>query len=131
MRVLRIVMLLVVCLAGCGQTALKQAKVAGLAAKEAAETAYLTVRIEYLLGHVDDATMARARSLYARFEMAQKAYVAAIQLWEHGAPQPENLDQLRKTVADLAASLHAIALEITEKDQDPTTTRPAGGPDDA
>jgi hypothetical protein len=33
---------------------------------------------------VDDVTMERARSLYARFELAQKAYVATLELWETG-----------------------------------------------
>ena len=95
---------------GCGQTALQQAKVVGLTAKQTAETAYLTVRIEWELGHVDAATMGKARSLYARFELAQKAYVAALELWEGGAPEPD-LQTLREEVTVLAAALHALALD--------------------
>ena len=110
--------------AGCGQTALQQAKVVGLTAKQTAETAYLTVRIEWALGHVDETTMDRARSLYARFEMAQKAYVAAIELWENGALQPD-LATLREEVTALAAALHALALDVKSKPP-PATTQPAG-----
>jgi len=108
---------------GCGQTALQRAKVVGLAAKQTAETAYLTVRIEWELGHVDESTMARARSLYARFEVAQKAYVAALELWENGAPEPD-LTALRQQVQEIAAVLHALALEV-ESRSPPPTTRPA------
>jgi len=110
--------------AGCGQTPLQQAKVVGLTAKQTAETAYLTVRIEWELGHVDDAAMNKARSLYARFEMAQKAYVAAIELWESGAPEPD-LQTLRQDVTVLAAALHALALDV-KAEPPPATTQPAG-----
>ena len=72
-----------------------RAKVVWLKTKQTAETAHLTMRIECELGHVDEATMDRARSLYARFEMAQKAYVAALELWEQGARQPDLEDATR------------------------------------
>ena len=109
---------------GCGQTALERAKVVGLTARQTAESAYLTVRVEYELGHVDEATMDRARALYARFVRAQKAYVAAIELWEQGAPPPD-LVTLREEVTALAAALHALALE-PKSERPPATTQPAG-----
>lgn len=118
------VMLAGVLVAGCGQTALRQAKVVALTAKQTAETAYLAVRIEWELGHVDQGTMDRARALYAQFEMAQKVYVDALELWENGAPQ-SNLDALRDQVTALAAALHALALEV-KSERPPVTTQPAG-----
>jgi hypothetical protein len=117
------VMLACVLVAGCGQTALQQAKVVALTAKQTAETAYLTVRIEWELGHVDQSTLDRARALYAQFELVQTAYVAALELWEHGAPQ-SNLEALREQVTALSAALHALALEV-KSESPPPTTRPA------
>ena len=84
---------------GCGRTALERAKVVALTARQTAESAYLTVRIEWELGHVDQATMDRARSLYARFELAQRAYVNALELWERGSPRPD-LEALRRQEPD-------------------------------
>ncbi len=109
---------------GCGQTALQRVKIVGLTAKQTAETAYLTVRIKWELGHVDERTMDRTRSLYARFELAKKAYVAALELWETGAPQPDR-ETLREQVTLLAAALHALALEV-KSEWPPVTARPVG-----
>jgi hypothetical protein len=121
------VMLAGVLVAGCGQTALQRAKVVALTAKQTAETAYLTVRIGWELGHVDQATKDRARALYAQFEMVQTAYVNALELWQNGAPQ-SNLDTLRDQVTAMAAALHALALEA-KSESPPTTTRPVEASD--
>ena len=112
-RTLTIAMLLVC--AGCGRTALEQAKVVGLAARQTAESAYLTVRVEYLLGHVDEATMAEARRLYTRFRLAQSAYVEALTVWEAGG-RPDDLDALKDRIRTLAADLHALADGQDRKD---------------
>ena len=92
---------------GCGRSALQEARVVGLTAKQTAESAYLTIRVEYLLGHVDEATMEEARMLYARFNLAQSAYVEALKVWEAGG-RPADLEALKQRVAALAAALHAL-----------------------
>lgn len=104
-------------ISGCGQTALDQAKSAGLASKQTAEAAYLTVYTEYLLGHVDEATVDRARVLYARWVLAQSAYVAALRLWETGQ-SPADLPALKAQITGLAAELHALA---SNAERQPTT----------
>jgi len=101
--------------AGCGRSALERAKVVGLAARQTAESAYFTVRVEYLLGHVDEATMAEARRLYARFRLAQSAYVGALKVWEAGG-RPDDLDALKNRIRTLAAALHALADVRDRKD---------------
>ena len=98
-------------LAGCGQSALQTAKLAGLASKQTAEAAYLTVRVEYLEGRVDEQTMQKARDLYARYALAQQAYHDAIVLWESGAAQ-EDPAVLRAQVGALAAALEALASNV-------------------
>ena len=109
-----IVVLSLSLLAGCGQSALQQAKLAGLATKQTAETAYLTVRVEYLLGHVDEATMEKARDLYARYALAQQAYHDAVALWESGAAHDDPA-ALSAQLAALAAQLTALADAVRAK----------------
>ena len=104
------IVILVLC-AGCGRSALEQAKIVGLAAKQTAESAYLTIRVEYLLGHVDEATMEQARSHYARFRLAQSAYVEALKVWEAGG-EPADLEALKRRVGAIAAGLHAIQADV-------------------
>jgi hypothetical protein len=107
MRRTLLMVTLVVCV-GCGRSALEQAKIVGLTAKQTAESAYLTIRVEYLLGHVDEATMQEARSIYARFRLAQSAYVETLKVWEAGG-EPQDLEALKDRIRTLAAALHALA----------------------
>jgi len=117
-----IAMALVVVVAahGCAGSALNRAKTAGLVAKQTAESAYLTVRIEWELGHVSDETMDRARALYVRYVAAQRAYVALLAVWEASNTQPADLVAQRERVVALATALHALMLQIGP----PPTTRP-------
>ncbi len=110
--------------AGCGQTALDRAKVAGLTAKQTAETAYVTVRVEYLRGHVDEGTMGRAAALYEDFRRAQAAYIEILAIWEAGGA-PADPAALQNDIASLAAALQAIADDVT-RNSNTATTQPSG-----
>jgi hypothetical protein len=98
-------------LSGCGRTALNEAKAAGLAARQTAEAAYLTLRVESLLGRVDEPTMEAARRLYTRYAAAQRAYVDALALWEAGGPAQDPA-ALSENVIALAADLQALAESV-------------------
>ena len=110
---------------GCGSSALERAKVVGLTARQTAEAAYLTLRIEYLLGHVDESTMEEARSLYERFRLAQTAYVEALRLWEEGR-RPERLEALKVRIETLAARLHRLAEEASAARRQCSSLPPPG-----
>ena len=122
MRKMMLVGAVVLC-AGCTTTALHRAKLAGLTAKQTAESAYLTVRMEYLLGRVDEETMQTARRHYARFRVAQRAYVEALRLWEAGG-RPDDLEALKQRITALATQLHA--LRVKAESGVLSTTRPSG-----
>jgi len=121
MRRIAICAVFVLCF-GCAATGLHSAKLVGLTAKQTAESAYLTVRMEYLLGRVDEETMQAARLHYARFQVAQRAYVEALRLWEAGG-RPDDLETLKARVTNLAARLQA--LRIRAEGAEGTTSRPA------
>ena len=88
-------------------------ELAALAAKETAETAYLTVRVQYLLGRVDEATMLRARELYVSWKLAQEALLSVIAAAETGTPSAAGeIAMLRRRVEVLSAELARMAAEV-------------------
>ena len=105
--------LIVALAAGCVRPTLRDAKLAALAAKETAETAYLTVRVQYLLGRVDEATMLRARELYVSWKLAQEALLSVIAAAETGTPSAAGeIAMLRRRVEVLSAELARMAAEV-------------------
>ena len=119
-------LLVIVLAAGCVRPTLRDVKLAALAAKETAETAYITIRVQYLLGRVDAATMQRARELYVSWALAQEALLSAIASAETGVASGSGQDiaSLRRRVEVFAAELGRLADEA--KTEGPAT-RPSGG----
>ena len=109
---------------GCVGSALQEAKLVGLAARETAEAAYLTIRIEYLLGNVSQETMNQARLLYARYVRAQTAYVEALRIWET-RQIPADVEVLKASIVAIAAELRLLADGVAGRSH--AATQPAGG----